>query len=396
MSTRPRVCFIGGTRYSSPLNQTTARKFAALAEVCEAFVIAFATDRHFLRFRDSAVLYLLPAWRLSPLRYGTMAVLGTALGFWCVLRHRARILVVQSPVEVGLIGLVVKAGAMLVGVRVVLITESHGNFETDVFLDRGCSAASLYRCWVVPRVATAVLRGSDLARAVSRSTREQVLRFAPALRVFQFVAWSDGDVFHRARRRRLPVYPPEILFAGVLIPLKGIDVLIDAFHEVWLPDRRAQLVIIGRPANPTYAAALQARVTDLGLGDRVTFIGEVSQKVLALRMARAKVLVLPSYSEGLPRVVLEAMAVGTPVVATRVGGIPEVVEDGETGLLVQPGDHRALADRIAWVLEHEGEANAMASAAQRRVSEVLSASAYQAAYREMFNAAEGSREGPGA
>lgn len=384
--TRRRVCFIGGTRYGVPLNQTAARKFATLAEVCDVFVVAFAVGRHFLRVRDSAVLYLLPAWRLSVLRYITMAVLGTALGFWCVLRHRARILVVQSPIEGGLVGLVVKGGALLVGVRVFLITESHGNFETDTIVGRRRTAASRYRRWVVSHVAAAVLRGSDLARVVSRSTREQILRFAPTLRVFQFVAWSDSDVFYRARLRRFAVCPPEILFAGVLIPLKGIDVLIDAFREISLPDQRAHLVIIGRPANLTYAAALRERVTDLGLDDRVTFTGEVSQTVLALRMAGAKVLVLPSYSEGLPRVLLEAMAVGTPVVATRVGGIADVVQDGETGLLVEPGDHHALADRIAWVLEHEDEANVMVSEAQRRVAGVLSVSAYQAGYREMFNA----------
>jgi glycosyltransferase involved in cell wall biosynthesis len=80
------------------------------------------------------------------------------------------------------------------------------------------------------------------------------------------------------------------------------------------------------------------------------------------------------------------MAVGTPVVATRVGGIADVVQDGETGLLVEPGDPRALAERIAWVLEHEDEANVMVLAAQRRVARVLSVSAYQAGYREMFNA----------
>jgi glycosyltransferase involved in cell wall biosynthesis len=386
------VCFIGGSRYSFPLNQTAARKFAALREVCDAFVVAFSMDRHFMQFHESAVFYLVPAWPRSGLRQITMAVFGTVLGFWCVFRHHARILVVQSPIEGGLVGLVVKGGALLIGVRVSLITESHGNFETAMFLQRKHAAAGIYR-WLIPRVASAVLRNSDVARAISRSTREQVLRFAPELRIFQFVAWSDREVFYRARRSRSLAWPPEILYAGVLTPLKGIDVLLEAFREIRLLGRDARLVIVGRSEEPAYAATLRTRVITLGLNDRVAFIGELSQEALARHMARATVFVLPSYSEGLGRVLLEAMAVGTPVVATRVGGIPDVVEDGVTGCLVEPGDHRSLAERIGWVLGHDDEANAMVSAARRRVSEVWTVGAYQAGYREMFTAAEVLRDG---
>lgn len=384
MSSRPRVCFIGGTRYSVPLDSTVARKFAVLADICEAFVVAFSANGTFRRAREPAVFYLMPARDLVVLRYATMVVLGTALGVWCVVRHGARIIVAQSPLE-GAVGLLVKVLARLLGTRVLLITENHGDFESSVFLQRRIGTAGLYR-WAIPRVASLVLHRSDLGRAVSTSTRAQLQRLAPALPVIQFVTWSDSDVFFAAQRDSAPSSTLEILFVGALIPRKGVDVLIEAFRSVLVRCPAARLAIVGRAANGHYAAGLRASVMALGLESRVLFVGELSQEGVARRMAAATLFVLPTYSEGLPRVILEAMAVGTPVVATRTSGIPDVVEEGVTGLLVEPGDAEALGDRLVWALEHRREMEAMAVTARRRAAAIFSARVYREGYREMFEA----------
>lgn len=384
MSTRPRVCFIGGTRYRVPLSPTAVSKFSVLSEVCEAFVVAFGVSKRLQHTRERATFYLLPAWGPPALRYATMTLLGPVLGLWCVVRHGARIVVVQSPFE-GVIGLLVKMLARTVGKRIALITESHGDFEASLFLERRLSAGWLY-AWAIPRVASAVLRRSDLGRAVSTSTQAQLQRFAPGLPVVQFATWSDSDVFFASHRHHTPSSRPAILFAGVLIPRKGVDVLIEAFRRVSVSCPTAWLTIAGRGANMDYAAGLRARVAELGLAARVTFVGELDQRELARRMAEASVFVLPTYSEGLPRVVLEAMAVGTPVIATRTSGIPDVVTDGVTGLLVEPGNAEELAGRLVWVLQHEREAGAMAEAARRRVAEIFSTQVYRDGYRQMFEA----------
>ena len=104
-------------------------------------------------------------------------------------------------------------------------------------------------------------------------------------------------------------------------------------------------------------------------------------------MAEADVLVLPSVSEGLGRVVFEAMACGTPVIGSRVGGIAEMIEDGENGFLVPPGDVEVLAERLRWVLSNPQETCEMGRRARTFAKRFFSTEAYLDAYRRLFQKA---------
>jgi glycosyltransferase involved in cell wall biosynthesis len=97
---------------------------------------------------------------------------------------------------------------------------------------------------------------------------------------------------------------------------------------------------------------------------------------------------LPSFSEGLGRVVVEAMATSTPVIGSRVGGIPEVIQDGVTGFLVPPGDEPALADKIRWVLEHPAETDTMGRNARIFAERFFSTQVYVRGYQQIFEAAQ--------
>ncbi|HLK68129.1 MAG TPA: glycosyltransferase [Bryobacteraceae bacterium] len=115
---------------------------------------------------------------------------------------------------------------------------------------------------------------------------------------------------------------------------------------------------------------LEERAARLGLGGRIVFTGFRSD--IPDLLSEAAVSVLPSLSEGISNTLLESMASGVPVVATRVGGNPEVVEDGVSGLLVPPRDSAALAAAIGRILEDEQLASALGQAGMRRVSELFS------------------------
>lgn len=141
-------------------------------------------------------------------------------------------------------------------------------------------------------------------------------------------------------RRSLGVSAPTLAFAGRLTAAKALDVGLAAVAAV--PEVRLEIVGDGPDRG-----ALERRASELGLDGRVRFHGaQPRERVLEL-FAAADAALLSSTWENFPHTVVEALGVGTPVVATAVGGVPEVVRDGENGLLVPPGDAVALADAIS-------------------------------------------------
>jgi glycosyltransferase involved in cell wall biosynthesis len=204
--------------------------------------------------------------------------------------------------------------------------------------------------------------------------------------MFQFVAWTDIENFHKAGIHRGSQFSQVVLYAGVLIPRKGIHHLISAFSSVAETFPQSRLIIAGPEDNRPYAAGLKALIKQAGLSERIEFVDKLTQEKLAHRMREACLLVLPSYSEGLPRVVYEAMAAGLPVVASAVSGIPELVQDGVTGFLVAPGDENTLADRIRWMFEHPNDAQEMGRRARVWAERVFSTEVYVNGYREILKA----------
>ena len=155
---------------------------------------------------------------------------------------------------------------------------------------------------------------------------------------------------------------------GTLNPRKAQLDLLQAIARVREDHPRVRLVIVGEPRGPegeAYAERLLAYVKDAGLQAHVIFTGWRTDVSRILRCL--DVFVLPSLNEGLPRAILEAMAVGLPVVATRAGGNAELVRDGETGLLVPPADVAALAGAIARLLADPELALRMGRRGQERI-----------------------------
>jgi glycosyltransferase involved in cell wall biosynthesis len=380
-----KVCFLGGARYSQPLDATSEKKFRVMRSLAEIFVIGFSPDLRLRSFIQHAHFYVLPQLPLPILRYLELFVFGQVLIFWLIVRHGIQIVVTQSPYEGFGAALALKFAAWL-GYQVRLVVEAHGDFEGTLFLQRDIRFPGLYR-FLMNRLALYSIKQADLLRAISNSTKEQLQALAPGKTIVQFPAWTDIETFLQASRTNKAV-THEIIYAGVVTPLKGIHHLVNAFVLIAEDFPSAQLFIVGKVENKRYAENLREQVKKLRLDDRVRFIGPQPQSELATWMAKASVLVLPSMSEGLGRVIIEAMATGTPVIGSRVGGIPELVQDRVSGFLVPPGDEKALSETLRWMLTNPDEVRTMGDCARTFAERRFSTESYVNGYKQIFELAE--------
>jgi glycosyltransferase involved in cell wall biosynthesis len=151
-----------------------------------------------------------------------------------------------------------------------------------------------------------------------------------------------------------------VVTAGRLVPWKWIDQLIEVVSQ--LDD--VNLVIVGDGPEEDNLRSLSVK---LGLKERIKFTGRLSQPGVLQYLRSADVFVLNSTYEGLPHIVLEAMSVDTPVIATRVGGTPEIIEDGVNGILIQPNNQTQLKEAIEQVLKDEGLRKGLVKNARERL-----------------------------
>jgi glycosyltransferase involved in cell wall biosynthesis len=146
-----------------------------------------------------------------------------------------------------------------------------------------------------------------------------------------------------------------ILFVGRVTEEKGVFELLHAFAEIHDKHPEINLEFIGPIHDPLENAKLRVTVQELGLAEWVSFSGLQPVSYIAERLAEACMMAYPSYMDTSPNSIYEAMAVGAAVIGTRVGGIPDMVEDGVTGLLVQPRDSESLARAMNFLLDYPEE-----------------------------------------
>ena len=203
--------------------------------------------------------------------------------------------------------------------------------------------------------------------------RQVLAAIAPQASVQRMYHGVDHALFH-PRQRALTTAVPLIVSVGRLRAKKGLDKLIDACA---LLRQRGQAFTCELVGYGEEQAALQAQIARLGLASQVRLVGKLAREQVIACYARAAVYVQPSRiaadgdRDGIPNVLLEAMAMGLPVVASRVSGIPELVGDGVNGLLVEPDEPAALADAITRLLEQPALCADLGCRARTTVTELF-------------------------
>lgn len=349
---KPRVLMVGRTRYSLPLNGSLARKFDALRERVDLRVLATAPrgaaggDATFSLQRGTGLAAL-----DGPRFYGSLPLrIARELR-----RTRTDAILAQSPYE----GLAALAGRRLARSEAAVVVEIHGDWRTWSRL-----YGSPARALVAPladRAALVAIRGADAVRTLSAFTTG-IVRDAGVEPAASFTTYTELTAFAEPPVTPLPERPVA-LFASVLERYKNIHAIADAWRLAAprVPDAALRLVSDGR-----HRDVAEALVRDLPA--QVTWERRLETPDMVRAFDDAWVLLLASRSEGTPRVVLEALCRGRAVVGARAGGIPDVVWDDETGLLVDPDRPDEIADALVRVLSDRELAQRFGDAARVRAA----------------------------
>jgi len=296
-----------------------------------------------------------------------LRILGSLL--WQLLRFRPQVVHINTPYQ----------WAMLrdgLAVWIASLFRAH----TVLHFRGGDFPESVERAPRLVRWATrATLRRTDRLLALTRHTElflrgvvgPDSVRYVP-----NFVKVADfGAPPERASRGNRAV---EVLFVGWIIPAKGVQELVDVASRI----PQAHFTLVG-PAEHSFSESLRPSLA--ALGERVTLLDPRPREDILELYQRADIFVLPTWREGFPNVVLEAMASGLPVVATPVGAIPDAIRAGQEGLLIPPRDAQALEAALRQLVENATLRLALGKRARTRAEEVFDLEAVIAQLRAVYD-----------
>ena len=227
------------------------------------------------------------------------------------------------------------------------------------------------------------LRDADWVAGCCAAVLEHGQRLAPQMAPRSSVIYNGLETPALATEP-LPLDPPRILCLGRLSPEKGMDVALASFVSILARFPGARLIIAG---DGVLRSDLERQAACHGIARAVDFIGWIEPDKVAALINTSTVVLMPSRRDSLPLVALEAALMARPIVATRVGGLPEVVVHEETGLLVENENSEALADAVGFLLSHPEVARLMGEAARARAQRAFSwehhVNSYDVLYRKL-------------
>ena len=207
----------------------------------------------------------------------------------------------------------------------------------------------------------------DQARAARVGSDDQYSVIHTGMNVGPYL---ESDEVRDEARAELGIEPDEIVFGTVarLVELKGHDDVLDAMVGPMKEDPRLKLLWVG---DGWWRERLEERIRDAGLESRVVRTGLVDPREIPRLVAAMDVMIQPSYREGLPRSLVQSLLAARPILAYDVGGVSEILEEGETGRLVAAGDVDALRDAALWLRDHREERIRMGARGRERTLETF-------------------------
>ena len=369
---KSKVIFFSTTTYRFPIEQSIKSKFEALSSISTIKVFAYGEGINQSNFQSSTyTLFKRPKNRFA--RY----IKTIYITFVIMRKHflKADIIVIQDPI----LAFFVLLSINFMSSKPKIVVESHGDFINTIPLEKNLKFPSFY-IYILRKLANYSLNRADCLRVISSSTRKQVESFTVDKPIVEFPAWINLAKFLDTN------YQPQentVLFLGSISERKNPLLLLRSLS--YLKKRREfYLKIVGPHINKKYLNSLEQYVINNDLSKYVSIEKEISQEGVINYLKSSTLLTLPSVSEGLGRVILEAQAVGCPVLISDAGGMKDLIEHEKTGFIFKSQDVNDISEKINQILSDKDIREYVSSEGKKQIRNYYNSNTFLNGYKDIF------------
>ena len=371
------VLFIAPTTYQLPLTENLKKKFITLSEVCNVSVLAFANSKTFLN-ETYGNFYLNKKIKNRLLNYFRIIQISIFTTHKIIKKENIDIVCFQDPVSSFFSILFLKVRRA----EVKIIVETHGDFIETLSLEKNLVLPMLYKklFYIMAKYS---IGKSNIIRAVSSSTEQQVLDIDSSKSVVRFPAWIDFKDFQNIEPKPLSKDKFNILFIGSVTDRKKPHMIIEAIQRI--NDKSYHLSIVGPAPNEKYFKELKDLIDKSDLQNQVSLIGPVDRESVKDYYSTSNLMILPSISEGLARVIFESQVAMCPVLVTDAPGMSDIVIDGQTGYVFESNNLDSLSLKIEYIKNNYDEASLVAKNAKGFILSNYSEDNFKFSFKKLFD-----------
>lgn len=371
------VLFIAPTTYQLPLTENLKKKFITLSEVCNVSVLAFANSKTFFN-ETYGNFYLNKKIKNRLINYFRIIQISIFTTHKIIKKENIDIVCFQDPVSSFFSILFLKVRRA----EVKIVVETHGDFIETLSLEKNLVLPRLYKklFYIMAKYS---IGKSNIIRAVSSSTEQQVLDIDSSKSVVRFPAWIDFKDFQNIEPKPLSKDKFNILFIGSVTDRKKPHMIIEAIQRI--NDKSYHLSIVGPAPNEKYFKELKDLIDKSGLQNQVSLIGPVDRESVKDYYSTSNLMILPSISEGLARVIFESQVAMCPVLVTDAPGMSDIVIDGQTGYVFESNNLDSLSLKIEYINNNYDEASLVAKNAKGFILSNYSEDNFKFSFKKLFD-----------
>ena len=371
------VLFIAPTTYQLPLTDNLKKKFITLSEVCNVSVLAFANSKTFFN-ETYGNFYLNKKIKNRLINYFRIIQISIFTTHKIIKKENIDIVCFQDPVSSFFSILFLKVRRA----EVKIVVETHGDFIETLSLEKNLVLPRLYKklFYIMAKYS---IGKSNIIRAVSSSTEQQVLDIDSSKSVVRFPAWIDFKDFQNIEPKPLSKDKFNILFIGSVTDRKKPHMIIEAIQRI--NDKSYHLSIVGPAPNEKYFKELKDLIDKSDLQNQVSLIGPVDRESVKDYYSSSNLMILPSISEGLARVIFESQVAMCPVLVTDAPGMSDIVIDGQTGYVFESNNLDSLSLKIEYINNNYDEASLVAKNAKGFILSNYSEDNFKFSFKKLFD-----------